>query len=352
MHPIQRTETIMRIANTFLASVAVFMLGTSSSWAAGELHIFNWGNYTSQELLDKFSKTYDVKVTLDTYDSNETMIAKVKAGGSGYDIVVPSDYAVQIMIEDGLLEKTEPAKMSNAKNIKPDALNLYFDDGRHYTVPWQMGTTALSVDTTIYKGDINTYAVLFDPPAELKGRINILDDMTSTMHAAERYLGFPRCTSDRAQLKKVAELLNKAKPSWRTFSYDATTLLPAKEVDASMVWNGAAYRARKERPELKYGYPKEGIEGFTDSVAVLKDAANKENAKLFQNFIMEPQNAALISAFATYNNGITGADEFLPADMKSSPEFSPPAGVKPEFVPPCPQEVVDIYNQIWTNLRK
>lgn len=337
---------------TLYCACAALALSVSQAYAAGELHIFNWGNYTNQALLDKFSKAYDVKVTLDTYDSNETMMAKVKAGGSGYDIVVPSDYAVQIMIAEGLLEKTEPNKMENYKNVKADAQHLYFDDGRNYTVPWQIGTTAFSVDPTVYKGDINTYAILFNTPAELKGRVSVLDDMNSIMHAAERYLGFPRCTTDRAQLKQVNDLLVKAKADWRTFSYDGITLLGSKEVDAAMIWNGAAYRARKQRASLQYAYPKEGIEGFTDNVAVLKGAANLENAKLFQNFIMLPENAALITSFANYTSGIDGVEKFLPPDMQTSPELNMPAGTKPEFVPPCTPETVEIYNKIWTNLRK
>jgi spermidine/putrescine transport system substrate-binding protein len=333
-------------------ALATFALSTTSALAAGQLHIYNWGEYTNPKLIEKFEKTYGVKVTLDFYDSNETMLSKVRAGGSGFDIVVPSDYAVAIMISADMLEKTEPASMENFKNMDPSIVDIYFDKGRHYSVPWQLGLTSFVVDTAIYKGDINSYSILFNPPEELKGRINMLDDMTTTMHAAERYLGYPRCTSDKSQLKEINALLIKAKPSWRTFSYDSLTLLASKDVDAAMIWNGAAYRARAQRPSLAFAYPKEGIEGFMDNVVVLKGAANLENAKLFQNFIMDPQNAALISDFAKYNNGIVGSEKYLEKDFRDSPEIKRPAGVTPEYVPPCPSDVIEIYNKIWTNLRK
>lgn len=103
-----------------------------------------------------------------------------------------------------------------------------------------------------------------------------------------------------------------------------------------------------------YAYPKEGIEGFMDNVAVLKDAPNLENAKLFQDFVMDPMNAALISDFAGYDSGITGSRAFAASsDWANSPELNPPAGSPtPEFVKPCPEEVVSMYNQIWTNIRK
>ncbi|WP_164871707.1 extracellular solute-binding protein [Solirhodobacter olei] len=332
---------------------AAALLAAAPAFADGVLHIYNWGDYTNPKLIQKFEKQYNVKVTLDSYDSNETMLSKVRAGDSGYDVVVPSDYTVKIMIQDGLLAKTEPDQMSNFKNVKPEFVNIYWDPGRHYTVPWQFGTTAFAVNTDKYKGDINTYKILFDPPPELRGQINMLDDMNSIMHAAERYLGLPRCGADRANLKKVNDLLEKAKPYWKTFSYDTITKMTSGDVIVTQTWNGAAFRMRKKIPAVKYAYPKEGIEGWMDNVAVLKGAKNMENAKLFQNFLMEPENAALISEFAGYANGIKGSLKYLPPDFADAPEITPPAGSPtPEFVQPCPPDVVKIYNQIWTNLRK
>ena len=334
-------------------SMAVMLATAGPAFAAGELHIFNWGNYTNPDLIKKFEKAFDIKVTLDDYDSNETMLSKVRAGNTGYDIVVPSDYTVKIMIDAGMLEKTEPNQMENYKNVKPAFDEVYWDSGRHYTVPWQFGMTTFAIDTDKYKGDINTLKILFDPPDELKGHINMLDDINSVIHAAERYLDVPRCGADKANLKKVNDLLLAAKPSWKTFSYDAIGKLTSGDVDVSQDWNGDAYRSRQKRPSLKFAYTKEGIEGWMDNVAVLKGAANLENAKLFQNFLMNPENAALISDFAGYDNGIEGSHKFMNADLAASPEMNRPADAPvPEFVPPCSPDVVEIYNKIWTNLKK
>lgn len=335
------------------ASAAAMVLAASTAMAAGDLHIYNWGDYTNPELVKKFEKQFDVKITLDDYDSNETMLSKVRAGNSGYDIVVPSDYTVKIMIEEGLLEKTEPNTMENYKNIRPEAANVYWDDGRHYSVPWQYGTTNFVVNTDKYKGDIDTLGILFAPPDELKGQINMLDDINSVIHAAERFVGVTRCSADKADLKKVNDALVAAKPFWKTFSYDTITKLTSGDVSVTQTWNGAAYRIRQKVATAKYAFPKEGVEGWMDNVAVLKGAANMENAKLFQNFVLAPENAALISDFAGYDNGITGSHDFAASkDWAAAPEVNPPASVKPEFVPPCPPDVVEIYNKIWTNLKK
>lgn len=322
---------------------------TAAAPSGGELHIFNWGNYTNPALIEKFEKAYNIKVTLDSYDSNDQMLAKVKAGGSGYDIVVPSSYIIPSMITDGLLAKTEPNKMENFKNMAPEFVSVYWDDGRNYTVPWQWGTTTVSVNTDVYKGDIDSWSMIFNPPEELKGKINVIPEMIDVMNAASYYLSQPVCSEDKEHLKKISDLLTAAKPNWRTLEYGTIEKLTSKDAAASMNWNGASLRARLQLPAIKYSYPKEGYASWMDNVAVLADAPNMDNAKLFQNFIMDPENAALISAFARYANGIAGSDAYMPDDMKGAPELSPTSIV---FVPACPQATMDIYAQIWNNLLK
>jgi spermidine/putrescine transport system substrate-binding protein len=332
---------------------AVALCATGIARAEGELHIYNWGNYTNPKLVEKFEAAHNVKVTVDSYDSNETMLAKVQAGGTGYDVVVPGDYMVQIMIGEGLLAETKPNQMENFKNIDPRWIDVYWDPGRNYSVPWQWGTTSFTVNTAKYSGDINTLAVLFDSPPELCGRINMLTDMNDVINAGLRYLNLPRCNSNNEDLKKINDLLLKSKQCWRTFSYDTIQIMTSGDVDASQQWNGASMRVREQIPTMAYAYPKEGFTGWMDNVAVLKDAPNLENAKLFQNFVMDPENAALISDFAKYANGIVGSEKFMPAEFANAPEIKIPDGAPaPEFVPPCDQKVTDMYTKIWTNLLK
>lgn len=336
---------------SIITATSLVLAGSAS--AAGELHIYNWGNYTNPEMIKKFEAANDIKVTIDGYDSNETMLAKVEQGGSGYDVVVPGDYMIAIMLKKDLLEKVMPNQMSNFKNMDPKWVDVYWDKGRNYSIPYQWGTTSFQVDTTVYKGDINTLKLIYDPPKELQGRINVLNDMNDVINAGLRYLGYPRCNSDKAQLKELNSLLLSAKKHWRTMDYSTIEKLTSKDVDLSQNWNGAAMRARLQRPELEYAYPKEGFTGWMDNVAVLKDAPNLENAKLFMNFMMDPENAAMTSNFARYANGVMGSEKYMEAAMKSAPEIIIPASAPaPEFVPPCDQDVVALYTKIWTNLKK
>jgi len=336
---------------SIITATSLVLAGSAS--AAGELHIYNWGNYTNPEMIKKFEAAHGIKVTIDSYDSNETMLAKVEQGGSGYDVVVPGDYMIAIMLKKDLLEKVMPNQMSNFKNMDPKWVDVYWDKGRNYSIPYQWGTTSFQVDTTVYKGDINTLKLIYDPPKELQGRINMLNDMNDVINAGLRYLGHPRCNNNKAQLKELNTLLLSAKKHWRTMDYSTIEKLTSKDVDLSQNWNGAAMRARLQRPELEYAYPKEGFTGWMDNVAVLKGSPNLENAKLFMNFMMDPENAAMTSNFARYANGVMGSEKYMEAAMKSAPEIIIPASAPaPEFVPPCDQDVVALYTKIWTNLKK
>jgi spermidine/putrescine transport system substrate-binding protein len=335
-------------------AAAAVLLTAGPALADGPLHIYNWGDYTNPKLIEKFTAETGIEVTIDDYDTNETMLAKVRAGNSGYDIVVPSDYAVKIMIDEGLLAETRPDQMPNFKNVDPLWTDPPFDPGRHYSVPWQWGTTGFAVDTAVYKGDINTWAILFDPPDELKGKINMQPSQDEVFAAVQRYMGIPRCTNDPAQLKAMYEKLVNAKQYWRTMDYGMIDTMVSGDTAASHGWNGAAMRVRLQKDTVQYAYPKEGFGLWMDNIAVLADAPNLENAKIFQNFMMDPENAALASDYAKYANGIAGSAKFLPPEFAEAPEIKMPEWAEPlgEWLQICDQATVEKYTQLWTNLLK
>lgn len=335
------------------AAISILAL-TGTAAAEGELNIYNWGDYTSPEMIKKFEETHNVKVTITDYDSNDTALAKVRAGGHGFDIVVPSANYVPIWVKEDLLLEARPDQMENFKNVDERWVNVAWDPGRRYTVPWQWGLTGIGVNKTVYSGDANTSAIFLDPPAELVGKINVAPEMNDVLFATIKYFGGDWCTEDRDLLKKVRDKLVEAKPKWLAMDYSVTEKLPAGDYAAVYYWNGAIMRSRLANPDIAIGYPKEGFPYFMDSVAVLKDARNVENAKLFMNFIMDPENAAMLSAFAKYANGIKGSEAFMPADMKDAPELVVPAEFEAagEFLETCSPQVSELYTRIWTDVNK
>jgi spermidine/putrescine transport system substrate-binding protein len=343
----------MRLLATAAASIFAFLhIGTAN--AEGVLNIFNWGNYTSPDLIKKFEEKYNVKVTITDFDSNDTALAKARQGGNDFDIVVPTSTFVKIWIDEGLLLETRPDQMENFKNVDPRWVNVDFDPGRHYTVPWQWGTTGMLVNTSVYSGDPNTSAIFLDPPAELKGKLSVLPEMGDILTLAIYYEGGEACTSDKNILRKVRDRLVAARPTWLALDYPSLEKYTAGDFDAGVNWGGASMRVRLANPHFVYGYPKEGYPIWMDNVAVLKTAPNVENAKLFQNFVMDPENAAMISAYARYANGIAGSEKFMPEEMKNAPEIVVPAKFldKGKFTPACPPEVNEMYTKIWTEVLK
>jgi spermidine/putrescine transport system substrate-binding protein len=333
-------------------AVAGLLGSTGFASAEGELHIFNWGNYTGPELIEKFEKEHDVKVTLTEYQSNEEALEKVRAGDHGFDIVLPSANYMPIWIGEGLLLETRPDQMENFQHVDPRWVDVDWDPGRHYSVPWQWGSAGMIVNKSVYAGDPNTSAIFMDPPAELTGKINVVPEMGDVMALAIMYVGGEPCTGDQATLKEVQDKLLAAKSKWMSMDYNTREKFVNGELAAGVTWSGGAFRTRLENEDIVYGYPKEGFPFFMDSVAVLKDAQNVENAKLFQNFIMAPENAALISAFARFANGIQGSDAYMPEDMKTAPEVNIPAEFagKGEFIQLCAPEVQEMYTAIWSEL--
>lgn len=325
---------------------------TVPAQAQGDLHIYVFGDYLNPEVVKSFGEKYDVKTTVDTYDSNDQMLAKLKSGGAGYDVAVAGNFVVPTMIRESLIARTEPNQMSNYKNLRPQFEHVFWDDGRHYTVPFLWGTTAFSINTDFYKGPLDSWSLIFDPPAELRGHINAVPEVQDVINSVAYYKGIPLCSDKKQDLKIIQDTLISAKKGWQSFEYGVIDIMVAKNAYATMNWNGSSLRAREQLASVKYVYPKEGMESWMDNLVVLAKAPNPENAKLFQNFLMEPEIAAKLTSFAHYDNGILGTEIYLPESFIKAPEIALPQDFKVNFVPACSQQVMAMYGKIWNKVMK
>ncbi|GGA25728.1 extracellular solute-binding protein [Neptunicoccus cionae] len=339
---------------TSTAAATALLMGASGAQAEGKLAIYHWFEYIPQELLEKFSAEHDVEVILDTYDSNEAMLATLKAGAIGtYDVAVPTDYMVSILIGEGLADEVASGELKNIGNVKESFTDPAYDPGLKHSIPYQGGTTSFSVDTAEYSGDINSTDIVFNPPEELKGKINILDSQGEVLALAAVHMGIPQCSNDREQLKAMNEMLQAAKPHWASFNSDtAKEVLAAGDVAVGMIFNGFAAKARESRDTLQYAFPKQGWVNWMDSVVLLKDAPNRENALKFMDFLLEPENIAAVTNYARYRDVVKGSEEFHDPALAEEPEGNPPAGIEGVFVQACDAETQAVYDKIWTNLKK
>ena len=180
----------MKRQTIVLAAIASLTAAIPSlGHADGELHLFNWTDYTSPEMIAKFEKETGTKVTIDTYNSNETALAKLSSGASGYDAIIISNDFVPIFVAQGLLQKVDVASMANFKNVDPEWQKRPWDANAEYTVPWVWGTTSYSVDTAVYKGPADSLKDLFAPSEDMKGKIGMFGSPSEVMSLALVYLG-------------------------------------------------------------------------------------------------------------------------------------------------------------------
>ena len=343
-------RTVALLAGLGLAAA----VGTApAAKAEGELFIYNWTDYTAPALIEKFEAETGVKVTLDTYDSNETLLAKLKSGATGYDIVVPTHNFVRIFVEEGLLDRIDAASLPGYANIEARWQKPEWDPEGAYTVPWQWGTTSFTVDTGTYQGAVDSYEVLFDPPAELQGKIGMFNSPEDVIPMAQIYLGVPRCNENAEDMQKVLALLEAQKPHVKVYNSDGILeRLVSGDTALHTNWNGYSQRARKEKASLRYAYPKEGVVTWLDNVAVPVGAKNRDNALKFVAFMLEPESAALQSNFAGYANGIAGSSAYMKDELKAAPEVNPPADIKTMFSLTCSKKALQLQDRVWTKLKQ
>jgi spermidine/putrescine transport system substrate-binding protein len=335
-------------------SAAAIMAGTTAVQAK-ELFLYNWANYFPPDLIEKFEEETGIDVTLDVYDSNETMLAKLQAGAAGYDIVFPSGYMVDVMREEGLAMKIDAGELENFGNVQAPHDSPSYDPERAYSAPYMWGTTGIAYDTAKAPELEATWKEFFEPRDELKGKIAALNDQVEMYNAAARYLGIDVCTEDAEQAQAILELLTAQKPHLALYSSTGTIdRMVAGEVVMHHMWNGAAHRAREQRETVTYLYPKEGLAFWSDNMVVPKGAPNPENAKTFINWMMMPENAAAASNYTGYMNAVDGSGEYLDAALKDDPAVNMPPEYADRLRPSkeCSTAARELRDKVWTTLKK
>ena len=205
--------------------------------------------YVSDDIREGFEKEYGVSVLVDTYASNEDLLAKLLAGATGYDIIMPSDYMVSILIKQHLLAELNRDNIPNFQNISPLFLGKYFDPENQYSVPYTFGTAGIAYDSAVVMPDPDSWAVLWDP--KYKNQFSMLDDQRETIGAALKLLGYSFNTTDPEEIKVAKEKLIDQKPLVKQYKSEAEELLIAGDVVMAHCWSGDAFRAVETRPTIR-----------------------------------------------------------------------------------------------------
>jgi spermidine/putrescine-binding protein len=292
----------------------------------GDLLLYNWTDYIDPGLVAAFEAEYGVRVTEDYYASNEELIARVAAGGAQYDVVVPSDYAVSLMVADGLLRPLDRSALTNFGNIDPAFLDPAYDPGNAHSIPYLWGTTGLGVNVALL-GDVEpSWALVFDPQVAgaLPGRVALLDDPREVLGAALRYLGYSANTTSETELEAAADLVRRAR-SW-VAAFDSnlySELLLNREVVIAMAFSGNFIADLGEEEDFAYLLPKEGATLYTDNLAILARAPHPCTAHTFIDFILRPESGAALTEYIYYPSANTAAEALVDPEIRANPSVYP-----------------------------
>ena len=326
----------------------------SSEGKNGELNIFIWTEYVPDSVIEKFEKETGIKVNVSTYSSNEDMLAKVKSESEGtYDIVQPSDYMVEQMASQGMLEELKTDELKNLSNIGESYLNPSYDPGNKYSVPYQGGVAGIAVNTSKVKKDITSYDDLFD--FSLKNSIVSLDDYRAVIGMTARSMGYSMNETDPAVLSKIQDKLLTLKNNVKLYDSDSPkSALISGDCTVGYVWSAEIALAMEENPDIKVVYPTEGAYLFMDNWAIPKGAKNYDNAMKFIDFMLDAENAQMVLEEFPYLSPNTKAVEAMGEDYSKNEAKNPPAEVikKGEYVKNLDADTLKIYDEMWTKLKQ
>jgi spermidine/putrescine-binding protein len=304
----------------------------------GELVLYNWTEYIDPDLITQFRDEFGVDVIEDFYPSNEELLARVQGGSSGYDVIVPSDYMVGIMRDQGLLLQLDKDAIPNADNVAEAFTSPPFDPELTHSMPYQWGTTGLGVDTTVVGDDPEpSWGWIFDPEVsdQLDGRITMLDDPREAMGAALAYLGYSINATDEAQLQEAADLIAQTTDRLAAFDSDQyEDLLVSGETAVAHGYSGdffGAFDEAENADDYTYLIPEEGAVRWVDNMAVLADAPHPCTAHAFINFILDAENGAQLTNWNFYGSPNAAAEEFIDAEVLEDPAIYPPEDVLSEL---------------------
>jgi spermidine/putrescine-binding protein len=351
---IARTMAASLIVGGLLTMVVACGAGEQQKLAE-ELYLYNWSEYIEPQVLEDFEAEFGVRVVEDTFANNEELLAKLQAGATGYDVIFPSDYMVEIMIEEGLLAELNHENIPNISNLDPKFADPPYDPGMVHCVPYLWGTTGIGYNGDVFDEAPDSWAYLFDPDlaSQYAGQFTMLNDVRETMGAALKYLGYSLNSTDEAELEEARDLLIQQK-QW-IYAYDAEQyedLLSADETVIAHSWSGDVFMVAEEDERLWYAIPQEGGVIWADNLCIPASAPNKYTAEVFINYLLDPEVSAANSNYTWYASPNAKAAEFIDEEILEEPAIYPPPEVmaRLEWLEDV-GDVTPIYERMWTEVK-
>ncbi|HEV2918748.1 MAG TPA: spermidine/putrescine ABC transporter substrate-binding protein [Actinomycetota bacterium] len=300
------------------------------------LNIYNWSDYIDETTIPRFQALANIRVNYDVYSSNEDLLAKMRAGPTTYDIIVPTNQFIPTYRRLGLLQPLRQDLIPNLVNLDKAFVETDYDPGNKYTIPWQWGTTGIGYNTKrVPGGTVDSWTALYEPNPSLGGRISILREVTDLIGCTLIYLGKdPNSTRD-ADLQQVVGTFKDLRRRVKDLKFSSDTYidqLATGELWLAHGWSGDVFQAQGDNADISYVIPKEGSLQWADVMCVPKDAPHPENAARFMNYVLHPKTAARISNYVSYGTPVPLAKSLLPSEQLDDPGIYPPSSIKLSFL--------------------
>lgn len=281
------------------------------------LHVYNYGSYIDPDLLTKFTKQTGYQVSYETYDSNESMMVKLKQGGSNYDLVFPSEPYVAKLAQENLLAPLDHQKIRGLENLDPMLLNHAFDPNNRYSLPYFWGTTGIMYNAKVFsKDEVDTWAKLWAP--KMKDQVMLIDAPRESIGMGLQALGYSENDHDPAHIQAAREKLAALAPNVKAVLNDEIrAYVTSGEANVAVAYSGVADYAHAINPDIDYVIPKDGGSVWTDNISIPKNAQNKAGAYAFINFLLDPKNAAQNAEYVAYSSPNLAAKKYLSKEITS-----------------------------------
>lgn len=316
-----------------------------------KLYVYNWGDYIDETIVTDFEKEFNCEVIYDEYATNEDMYVKIKQGGTKYDIAVPSDYMIEKMIREDMLEPIDLAKITNFSKINERFKNLAFDPGNKYSVPYMWGTMGIIYNTSLIEDEIDSWDALWDK--KYSKQILMIDSQRETLAVALKKSGYSMNSTDPAELEAAKKALLQQKPLVLAYAGDNyKDMMIGGEAAMAVAWSGDAVFMMEENEDLTYVVPKEGSNLWFDNMVIPKGAKNVALAHKFIDFMTRPDIGKRNIEYIGYSTPNTETLALLAPDISGDTSAYP----EEEVLAKCevfvdPGAAIELYNRIWTEVK-
>lgn len=353
MKEISRAAIAILLVSAILMYTVNVLERSSAAIDGGTISVYNWGEYIDPELIDQFEEETNISVVYETFDSNESMMTKVEQGGTTYDVAMPSEYAIEKMKANDLLHPIDHELIPNLQNIDPYFLDLPFDPGNDYSVPYFWGTVGIAFNPTLLDGQtFESWDDLWDPTLEQE--VILVDSAREVIGMGLSSLGYSQNTTNLNELREATHKLKTLGPNVKAIIGDEIVeMMRREEAAVAVTWSGQAADMMWINEDIDYAVPKEGSNLWFDNMVIPKTAGNVEGAHAFINFMLDPEVAAQNADYVGYSTPNEQAIALMDPEVTGDERFYPPEELRErlEVYENLGLEMLGTYNELFLEFK-